>query len=79
MQPVVNRLEAEFGGRVAFLALDARGSGQAVFQKLRLPGHPAVVIFIHDGTEILRAFGIVAESDLRQAVESALGNENPGL
>ncbi len=73
MQPVVNRLEVEFGDRVHFAALDVRSAdGGQWFRRLGLPGHPSIVLLLPDGTEVLRAFGITDEATLRRAVEDML-------
>lgn len=70
MQPIVNRLEDEYRDQVAFKYLNARTDGEAAFRSLNLPGHPVTLIFV-DGQEVYRGLGIVAEDDLRAALEDA--------
>lgn len=69
MQPIVDGLQAGSTG-VTFRYLNARdgADGQAAFERLNLPGHPSFVVFDASGAETFRAFGIVAESDLRDAL-----------
>lgn len=44
-------------------------AGQAAFELLGLRGHPAVVVFDARGNEILRMFGSVEESLLREVLD----------
>jgi len=76
MQPIVDRLQGEFGGQIAFAYLNAvdGGEGQAAFESLSLPGHPSYVIFNRDGTEVYRSFGGVNQAVLGGAVDAVLGN-----
>lgn len=74
MRPIVDGLQEEFGGRVAFVYLNAAdgGNGQALYEQLALPGHPSYAIFTPDGKETYRGFGIVDEAVLRENIEAAL-------
>ena len=71
MQPIVHRLEDEYGDQIAFEYLNARTDGEAAFRSLNLPGHPVTLIFV-DGKEVYRGFGIVPEDDLREAIINQL-------
>ncbi len=74
MKPIVDRLTAEYSDRVTFRAMNAQdgGEGQSLFASIRLPGHPGYVLYNNNQIETYRGFGIVAEADLRQAIETAL-------
>lgn len=76
MQPVVDRLEADFEAQVAFRNVNVRDvEGAALFSQFGLPGHPSIVILGDDGDEIYRAFGIVEESELRSVLETVVSSE----
>lgn len=72
MQPIVDGLEEQYGAEITFVYLNAADDdvGQSAFESLGLPGHPSYVIFSVDGTEQYRAFGLVDEAQLAQAIES---------
>jgi hypothetical protein len=74
MQPVVDRLEADYDGQVGVIRANAEdgGAGQAAFRDLRLPGHPSVIIIGADGSEVFRGFGILEESTLRTALDAII-------
>ncbi|GIL14758.1 MAG: hypothetical protein BroJett038_34780 [Chloroflexota bacterium] len=74
MRPIVDGLQDAFSDRVAFVYLNAADGdqGQAVYERLALPGHPGYVIFLPDGREIYRGFGIIAEETLQEEIEAAL-------
>jgi len=74
MQPVVNRLEDEFGDRVQVLSLDADEDGREAFRAGGFKGHPAYVLLQPDGQEIWRGFGIVEYSMMMGEVQQALGS-----
>lgn len=73
MRPIVDGLQAEFAERIAFEYVNAadNGTGQQAFSQLNLPGHPALIILQPDGSTTYRAFGIVDETTLRKAIETA--------
>jgi thiol:disulfide interchange protein len=73
MSPIVDGLEQTYSESVMFQRFNARdgAEGQALFESLALPGHPSYVVTQPDGTETFRAFGIVEESALVRALESA--------
>ena len=73
MQPIVNRLEDDYNGRLVFAALNAETDGAEAFEKAALPGHPGFLIYLPEGKEYYRSFGIVSENALRDEIEAALG------
>jgi hypothetical protein len=77
MRPIVDGLRAEYEDRVTFVYLNAAdgGMGQAIFERLRLPGHPSYVIYRPGGGEVYRAFGVLAEEILRAEIEAVLAAE----
>lgn len=74
MRPIVDRLQAEFDGRVTFQYFNAAdgGAGQALFESLRLPGHPVALLYGADGGERYRGFGMVSEDTLRAALAAVV-------
>jgi hypothetical protein len=74
MTPIVNGLEEEFGGKVAFLYMNAAdgGEGQRAFERLSLPGHPSYLLFAADGRELYRGFGLIEAETLYEAINASL-------
>ena len=74
MQPIVDGLQGEYGDDVLFLDYDARDEveGKSYFDALGLRGHPALVLYDAEGTEVWRMVGVVEESDLRARLDSVL-------
>jgi hypothetical protein len=72
MQPVVNRLEEDYGDQVKFVYLDAEHEGKEAFRASRLPGHPSFLLVRPDGQEVWRSFGIVSYEDIEAAILDAL-------
>lgn len=70
MQPIVNGLQEDYTGQLAFMSFNAgdSGDGETLFQSLGLPGHPSMVIFMPDGEEAYRRFGIVTFDDLENTL-----------
>jgi len=74
MQPVVNRLEGEFGDHIQVLSLDANRDGRDAFRAGGFKGHPAFVVLSAEGKEVWRGLGIIEYATLVDAVEKALGS-----
>lgn len=76
MQPIVNGIQDEYNDSVTFVSLNAQDSedGEATFQSLGLPGHPSIVIYTPDGTEVYRRFGIVTFDELDTTLVGTLEN-----
>ena len=74
MRPIVNGLETEFEGEVAFLYLNAadNGDGEQLFDQLVLRGHPGYVLFAADGIESYRSVGLPDAETLRAAIADSL-------
>lgn len=72
MEPTVRGLEDFYSDQVTFLRLNARGDGQAAFEVGNLPGHPAYVLLLPDGTEVWRGFGILDFVEFDTAILDAL-------
>jgi hypothetical protein len=74
MRPIVDRIQVEFEGQVAFQYHNAADgtAGQALFEALQLPGHPGALIYSANGDERYRGFGVVSENALRAALEAVL-------
>jgi len=73
--PVIERLEAEYSGRVDVWKLNADDDPEAV-RSLGVVGIPTLVAF-HAGKEIARKVGAGSEADLRGMFEAALLGEKP--
>ncbi|GAB1420003.1 hypothetical protein MASR2M15_00760 [Anaerolineales bacterium] len=73
MQPIVDGFKEMYGDQITFVYLNAKdeGEGQALFEQLNLPGHPAFLIF-KDGQESFRAFGLIDEDLLEGALQGVL-------
>lgn len=73
MQPIVNRLEAEYGETITFRSLDAnQPEGRALFRQFGLPGHPSIVLLDAQGDVVYISFGIVEEAELRAALDALI-------
>ncbi|GAB4482196.1 MAG: hypothetical protein Kow00124_30840 [Anaerolineae bacterium] len=74
MTPVVNGLEGQYADRVAFRYLDAKdgAEGQAAFERYALRGHPTILLVTPDGGVIWTARGVVAQDDVRRALDDLL-------
>ena len=69
MTPIVNGLETEFAGRLAFDRQDANApEGPALLQAYSVRGHPAYVIVAVDGQMLWQASGQLNAQALRAQV-----------
>jgi len=77
MQPIVNGLEADYSIEMTFWRLNALdgGEGEQIFNQLGLPGHPSILIFDRDGSQVYRGVGIVDEDVLQQEISAVLQRE----
>jgi hypothetical protein len=75
MQPIVDRLEAQYSDQIGVVRANAEdgGAGQAAFRALGLPGHPGSIILLPDGSEAFRGFGVLPEDTLRAALDGLVG------
>jgi thioredoxin 1 len=71
MMPTVEQLEAEFGGAVRVVKVNA-GENREVCRELRVFGLPTYVL-LRDGEEIERLSGDVTKADIERAF-ATLGN-----
>ncbi len=70
MQPIVNGLQDEFQGRLAFEQVDAATEeGQARLRAYRLRGHPSYAIVDPEGKALWSFSGQIGQEQLRQPVE----------
>ncbi len=77
MTPVVNGLQSQFEGQVAFTILNAAfGEGKDAFEAYKLPGHPSYVLLNPSGEVMWRAFGPQTDSSLESAIGDALATSN---
>lgn len=74
MQPIVNRLKEQYGTQIAFLEMNAQdgAQGEAAFELINLPGHPAFIIVQPDGKELWRSVGEQPQSRLETGIEQVL-------
>lgn len=68
MEPIVNRLAVEYEEEVEVVSLNANTDGEAEFRQLGLRGHPVIVIFDANSTEVYRGLGVQSEETLRDAL-----------
>jgi hypothetical protein len=72
MQPIVNGLQTEYDGHIAFEQIDANSDGGQ--QRLRfygLRGHPSYVIVDVEGKALWSATGQLAAEQLRQQIAAS--------
>ncbi len=70
MQPIVNGLEADFQGRLAFVRRNATTvEGRAEMSYYRLQGHPSYVIVAPAGSMLWSGFGPIPEGVLREQMD----------
>ena len=70
MQPIVNGLETEYAGKLAFDRRNgASPEGRAELDYYELRGHPSYVIVAPDGTLLWSGLGQVPENHLRQQLD----------
>ena len=73
MQPIVNGLEADYGGRLAFDRVDAnQESGKRFMRAYGLRGHPSYVLVDQQGNKLWSAAGVLAADALQTAIERNL-------
>lgn len=70
MNPIINKLEAEFGGRAKFVKVNVNFD-LALAQKYMVLASPTFVL-LKDGKEVARNQGTLAKGDLAALVEKAL-------
>ena len=74
MAPIVHGLEAEYAGRVVFSYLDIDDPDNERFkEQLGYRVQPHLFLLDSDGRIVRQWLGFVGEEELRQAFESALG------
>lgn len=77
MAPIVNGLEEEFGGRVAFQRMNVdEQDGRLAAQTYRVRGHPAIVILDAQGEVIWSRVGVQSVKDVASALDGALSSHN---
>lgn len=73
MQPIVNGLEAEFEGDLAFERFDANSEdGQMRMRAYDLRGHPSYVIVDSSGEKLWSFSGQLTEENLRGQILATL-------
>jgi hypothetical protein len=73
MEPIVDGLEREFAGRIAFERHNAvTAQGRAVMTALDLRGHPSFAIVAPDGERLWSYAGFIEEDALRPELLKAL-------
>lgn len=68
----MNRLEADYGGSVKFVYLDANGEGKDAFDTAKFRGHPAVLIMRPDGEEVWRYQGVATYEAIEEVLRAEL-------
>jgi len=77
MAPIVDGLEEEYGGRVAFqrMNLDEQ-AGRLAAQTYRARGHPAIVVLDARGKVVWSRVGVQSVEDVASALDNALSSQN---
>lgn len=79
MMPIVNGLEEEFEGQIAFERHNAgTPEGRAVMEALSARGHPSYAIVDPDGDVLWTATGQLPADVLRQAITPYIDKRRPG-
>lgn len=79
MEPIVNGLEAEFGGEIRFLRLDANTAENIRLQQAYgVRGHPSFVVLDASGGTAATFIGPQAPESLRLALEQIAGESDQG-
>ena len=70
----MNGLQVDYQNQVTFISLNAKdgGQGEQLFQNLNLPGHPSIVIYTPENSEVFRQFGLVDESILIDVIDKII-------
>ena len=80
MKPIVHGLEEQFDGKIDVLYFDVSDKKYAAVQKkLKYRGTPQFVLLGPDGTQVREWTGVVAEAELKKAMESVLRESLPGF
>ena len=74
MRPIVDGLEAEYGGQIDFLILNAEDGkqGEAAFRAYGLRGHPTLVLVRPGGEVAWIRPGIIPADELKQEILSEI-------
>jgi hypothetical protein len=74
MQPIVDGLEEQYAGQVAFYQLNARdgADGQAAYEYYALRGHPTIMIVEPGGAVSFQQSGVIPEATLTATLEAAI-------
>jgi mono/diheme cytochrome c family protein len=73
MKPIVDGLETQFAGQIAFQRVKAdEGDGPALIRAYRIQGHPTFVIINPQGQEINRLIGPQSAEQLTEVIQQAL-------
>lgn len=78
MQSIVNGLESDFSGRMAFEQRNADDPiHQTTMNAYGLRGHPSYVLLDSNGQVLWSAIGPLSEAGLRQAIEQVAAPSSP--
>lgn len=73
MQPIVNGLQTEYAGQIAFEQIDAATeSGQQRLRYYQLRGHPSYAVVDVKGKALWSATGQLPEAQLRRQIVAHL-------
>ena len=75
MTPIVDGLEKQYQGRIAFQRINAdRGPGPQIIRQYNILGHPTVLLLDQAGKEIKRLLGPQSAEDLEVLLEQTLAS-----
>lgn len=73
MKPIVDRLETQFAGQIAFQRVKTdEGDGPALTRAYRIQGHPTFLIIDPQGQELNRLIGPQSAEQLTAAIQQVL-------
>ena len=75
MKPIVDGLETQFAGQIAFQRIKAdEGDGPVIMRAYRIQGHPTVLIIDQQGQEINRLIGPQSAEKLTEVIQQVLAS-----
>lgn len=77
MKPIVDGLERQFGGQLAFQRINANeGDGPAIMRAYRIQGHPTILLIDPQGQEVNRFIGPQSAEQLTEVLQQVLAADS---
>lgn len=73
MAPIVDGVEEQYAEQIVVKRINADiGDGPEIVRAYRIPGHPTLLIFDKEGSEVQRLFGLQSIEVVEKAVQKVL-------